>query len=116
ILWGVKSVLRAGGTEAALMNVETSPAVRTISLSDNSTVGRVTQTIAGQRIGAIFLDREGSSAAYHAGGGDAALSFYDRHLQVSGFYTASKTEGLGLSGAGSGSLGWKSQDVYAQAT
>src|SRR4029077_6297663 len=33
ILWGVKSVLRAGGTEAALMNVETSPATRTISLS-----------------------------------------------------------------------------------
>jgi hypothetical protein len=116
ILWGVKSVLRAGGTEAALMNVETSPPVRTISLADNATVGRVTQTYMGQRVGAIFLDREGSSAAYRAGGGDAALSFYDRHLQVSGFYTASKTEGIGTSGAGSGTLAWKSQDVYAQAT
>jgi hypothetical protein len=116
ILWGVKSVMRAGGTEAAIMNVETSPAARTISLSDNATVGRVTETIMGQRLGAIFLNRAGDSGGYTSGGGDVALSFYDRHLQVSGFYAGSSFSGLGVSGAGAGTLGWKSQDVYAQAT
>ena len=57
ILWGVKSVLQTGGTEAAVMNVETSPNVKTISLMDNATIGRVTETYEGQRIGAIFLNR-----------------------------------------------------------
>lgn len=116
ILWGVKSVLREGGTEAAIMNVETAPARRTVALSDNATIGRVTQTYEGQRIGAIFLNRAGDSGAYTAGGMDAAASFYDRHLSVSGFYAASKSQGLDLSGAGEGTVSWKSQDFYAQGT
>ena len=116
ILWGVKSVLREGGTEAAVMNVETSPAHRTISLSDNATVGRVTETYEGQRLGAIFLNKVGSGGDYTAGGVDGTAAFYDRHMQVSGFYSVSKSEGLNMSGAGEGTLAWKSQDYYAQAT
>jgi hypothetical protein len=116
LLWGVKSVLRTGGTEAALMNVETSPAHRAVSLADNATVGRVTETYEGQRVGAIILNRAGDSGAYTAGGGDFNLAFFDRHLQVSGFYAASKSEGLRMSGTGEATVAWRSQDVYAQAT
>jgi hypothetical protein len=116
ILWGVKSVLREGGTEAALMNVETSPNVKTISLSDNATIGRVTETYEGQRIGGIFLNRAGDSGGYTAGGADALVSLYDRHLQFSGFYAASQSAGSNITGAGEGTVAWKSQDFYMQST
>jgi Carbohydrate family 9 binding domain-like/Domain of unknown function (DUF5916) len=116
ILWGVKSVLRTGGTEAALMNVETSPANRGISLADNATIGRVTQTYEGQRIGAIILNRAGDHGAYTAGGADVNLAFYERHLQLSGFYAGSQSAALGSSGTGEGTIAWRSQDFYAQAT
>ncbi len=116
ILWGVKSVLREGGTEAAIMNVETSPNVKTISLSDNATIGRVTETYEGQRIGAIFLNRAGDSGGYTSGGADALVSLYDRHLQFSGFYAASQSQGSNLTGSGEGTVAWKSQDFYLQST
>ena len=67
IVSGVKSVLRAGGTEAALMNVETAAPKSGVVLEDNATVGRVTQTVDGQRFGAIVLNREGDSGAYTRG-------------------------------------------------
>src|SRR5260221_11793487 len=47
ILWGVKSVLREGGTEAAVMNVETSPAGGPIPPSHKPTTGRGAQPIDG---------------------------------------------------------------------
>lgn len=116
ILWGVKSVLQTGGTEAAVMNVETSPNVKTLSLSDNATIGRVTETYEGQRIGAIFLNRAGDSGAYTAVGGDTAISLYDHHLTFSGFYAGSQSSGLNVSGAGEGTVAWKSQDINLQST
>jgi Domain of unknown function (DUF5916)/Carbohydrate family 9 binding domain-like len=115
ILFGVKSVLRAGGTEAAVMNVETAAPTKGIELQDNATVGRVTETIEGQRFGGIILARQGDSGGYTSGGGDAQLAFYDRHLLLSGFYAGSQIAGA-TSAAGEGTVGWKSQDVYAKAT
>jgi hypothetical protein len=116
ILWGVKSVLQTGGTEGAVMNVETSPNTKTISLSDNDTIGRVSETYEGQRIGAIFLNRAGDSGKYTALGADTAISLYDHHLTFSGFYAGAQSAGLNLSGAGEGTLAWKSQDFYLQST
>jgi hypothetical protein len=115
ILWGVKSVLRAGGTEAAVMNVETVAPKSGVSLSDNATIGRVTQTIEGQRVGAIVLERTGASGSYTSEGADAQLSLYDRHLQIGGFFAGSQVTGA-TSSAGEGTVAWKSQDVYAKAT
>ncbi len=116
VLWGAKSVLRTGGTEAAVMNVETSPAAHVVGLMDNATVARVTETYEGQKVGAIFLNRAGDSGAYSSGGLDAAISLYDHHLQFSGFYAASSSLDQDLSSAGEGTIAWKSQDFYAQST
>jgi len=115
ILYGVKSVLRSGGTEAAIMNVETAAPQKGIVLEDNATVARVTETVEGQRFGAIGLVREGDSGGYTSGGADIQLAFYDRHLLLSGFYAGSQIMGL-TSASGEGDIGWKSQDVYAKAT
>ena len=128
ILWGVKSVLQTGGTEAALMNIETSPANQAVALDDNMTVGRVTQMFLGQRIGAIFLNRTGDSGQYTAGGADLKLALYDRHLQISGFFAGASSAagsvfqttgtvpplGTVFDMAGSATVAWKSQDFYAQ--
>ena len=123
ILWGVKSVLRTGGTEAAIMNVETVQPTSGIALDDNATVGRITQTVEGQRIGAIVLacgscalDAAGNPIGYESGGADAQLSLYDRHLTLSGFYAASRLDDSTSGGAGEGTGQWKSQDFYAKAT
>ncbi len=119
ILYGVKSVVRAGGTEAAIMNVETADPKPGITPQNNSTVGRVTQTVDGQRFGAIVLGctlcNNGGTSSYVSGGADAQLSLYDRHLQLSGFYAGSQGDGV-TSAAGEGTAQWKSQDVYAKAT
>jgi hypothetical protein len=115
ILFGGKAVLRDGGTEAAVMNVETAAPKSGVALQDNATVGRITETIEGQRFGGIILARQGDSDAYTAGGADAQLAFYDRHFLVSGFYAGSQLAGA-TSAAGEGTVGWKSQDVYAKAT
>ena len=124
ILWGVKSVLRDGGTEAAVMNVETVNPSGPIVLNDNATVGRITQTIEGQRIGAIILGSTGASGSYTSGGVDTQLALYDRHLLLNGFYAGSQASGgfitpqpgTTASAAGEGTASWKSQDVYAKAT
>jgi Domain of unknown function (DUF5916) len=123
ILWGVKSVFRDGGTEAAIMNVETVQPTSGVVLDDNATVGRITQTIDGQRIGAIVLacgscalDANGNAIGYESGGVDGALSLYDRHLQLSGFYSASRLDNGTVGSAGEGTGQWKSQDFYAKAT
>ena len=124
ILWGVKSVFREGGTEAALMNVETVAPSGSIVLNDNATVGRITQTVEGQRVGAILLTSQGASGGYTSGGVDTQLSLYDRHLLLSGFYAGSEangsfiapTTGTTTGAAGEGTASWKSQDVYAKAT
>jgi Domain of unknown function (DUF5916) len=123
ILWGVKSVLRDGGTEAAIMNVETVQPQSGVVLDDNATVGRITQTIDGQRIGAIVLacgscalDANGNAIGYESGGIDGALSLYDRHLSLSGFYSASRLDDGTVGSAGEGTGQWKSQDFYAKAT
>jgi len=115
ILYGVKSVLRAGGTEAAVMNVETAAPEKGVVLEDNATVARVTETVDGQRFGAIGLVREGNSGGYTSGGADTQLAFYDRHLLLTGFYAASQIAGA-TSASGEGDIAWKSQDVYAKAT
>jgi hypothetical protein len=118
ILSGVKAVLRAGGTEAALMNVETVAPKSGVVLQDNATIGRVTETIDGQRFGAIVLDREGDSGAYSAAGVDSQLALYDRHLELRGFFAGAQSAATGsnTSAAGEGTVSWKSQDVYAKAT
>ena len=121
ILWGVKSVFRDGGTEAALMNVETVQPKPGVILSDNATVGRVTESFAGQRIGAIILGRAGDSGGYGSAGVDGQFSAFDRHLQLTGFYAGSQgstTTGgpSATSAAGEGTVGWKSQDVYVKGT
>lgn len=115
ILWGVKSVVRDGGSEGAVMNVETIRGTKGLALSDNATIGRFTQTIEGQRVGAIVLARAGDSGGYASGGADAQLALVDRHLQLTGFYAGSR-EHNATSAAGEGTVGWKSQDVYAKAT
>jgi len=120
ILWGVKSVLHSGGTEAAVMNVETVQDKDGVALSDNATVARVNETVSGQRIGAIVLESTGDSGSYTSGGVDGALALDDRHLQFSGFYAGSQAQATGSaaasSAAGEGTASWKSQDVYAKAT
>jgi hypothetical protein len=123
ILWGVKSVLRTGGTEAAIMNVETVQPTSGVALDDNATVGRISQTVEGQRIGAIAvacgacaLDAAGNAVGYESGGADAQLSLYDRHLSLSGFYAGSRLDDGTTGGAGEGTGQWKSQDFYAKAT
>ncbi len=124
ILWGVKSVLRDGGTEAAVMNVETIKPQSTFAFNDNATVGRVSETFEGQRLGAIVLacgtcgegtDAMGNPTAvqYTAVGGDAQLSMMERHLIISGFGTATRT-GDATSGAGEGTVSWRSEDFYAK--
>jgi hypothetical protein len=122
ILWGVKSVFHDGGTEAAVMNVETIKPQSGIVLADNATVGRITETIDGQRVGAIALacgacglDAMGQPVSYAAGGADAQLALYDRHLQLSGFFAGAST-GTASGGAGEGAAAWRSQDVYAKAS
>ncbi len=123
ILSGVKTVFRDGGTEAALMNVETVKPTSTFALDDNATVGRFNQTIEGQRFGVIALvcgscGLDASGAAnqqYTSGGADAHLSLFDRHLSLSGFYAASRT-GNETGSVGEGTVSWRSQDVYAKAS
>ena len=123
ILWGVKSVFRAGGTEAAIMNVETVEPASGVVLDDNATVGRITQTIEGQRIGAIVLacgscalDANGNAIGYESAGADGQISLYDRHLLLSGFYAGSRLDDNTVGSAGEGTGQWKSQDFYAKAT
>ena len=122
ILYGVKSVLQTGGTEAAVMNVETVKAVSGVTLDDNATVARVNETVEGQRLGVIGMTCQacgtnalGNPAPYSAGGADTAISLYDRHLQLSGFFAATQVAGA-ASAAGEGTVQFKSQDVYAKAT
>ena len=85
-------------------------------------MARVSETIDGQRIGAIGLlceqcgsNATGSATGYESGGLDTQLAFYERHLQLSGFVAGSSVAGT-TSGAGEGTAAWKSQDVYAKAT
>lgn len=122
ILYGVKSVVHDGGTEGAIMNVETIQPNKSNAFDDNATVARVSETIDGQRIGAIGLlceqcgsNATGSATGYESGGLDTQLAFYERHLQLSGFVAGSSVAGT-TSGAGEGTAAWKSQDVYAKAT
>lgn len=123
ILWGVKSVFQDGGTEAAVMNVETIKPDRDLELNDNATVGRVTQTIEGQRVGAIALvcqtcgaDAMGAATkSYISGGGDLQLALFDRHLLLSGFWAGTRIDDKN-SAAGEGTVAWRSQDMYLKAT
>lgn len=123
ILWGVKSVLQSGGTEAAVMNVETIKAQSGLALNDNETVGRVGETIAGQRIGAIVLacqtcgiDAKGAATQSHVtGGADLQLALFDRHLSLRGFWAGTRT-GATDSAAGEGTASWRSREFYAKAT
>jgi len=122
ILWGVKSVVRDGGTEGAIMNVETVQPQNGVVLDDNATVARVSQTIEGQRFGVIALecgacavDASGNPTAYQSGGADANIALYERHLQLSGFFAGTNTNGA-TSASGEGTVSWKSQDVFAKAT
>ncbi len=115
ILWGVKSVVRSGGTEAALMNVETIKPDKALELNDNATIGRFSQTIEGQRFGGIIVHTGGASPSYTAGGPDAQLDLYDRHLKISTFFAGSRLDNT-TSAAGEGTVAWKSQEVYAKAT
>ena len=124
ILWGVKSVLREGGTEAAIMNVETIKPQSSFAFNDNATIARVSETFEGQRLGALVLacgtcgesvDGTGmpASVGYTAFGGDAQFSLLERHLIISGFGSATRTGEL-TSGAGEGTVSWRSQDFYAK--
>ena len=125
ILWGVKSVVRAAGFEAAIMNVETVQPTSAFALGDNATIARVTETFSGQRIGAIVLacgacgvvpgaaPGTPTQESYLAAGGDVQLSMLERHLIVSGFGAATKS-GDAVSGVGEGTVSWRSQDFYGK--
>ena len=116
ILYGVKSVLKTDTTEAAVMNVGLSPATPKVSMNDNVSVGRVTESFGeGRHIGAIILGRTGSIDHYVAGGADGAMTIFDRHMTLSGFYAASASDENKRSGAGQVSLDWASEDFYASA-
>ena len=121
ILWGAKSVLRHGGTEAAVMNIETSEPDG-LALNDNQTVGRVNQTIRGQRFGAIVLACQscgvgamGATESHVAGGADFELTLIDRHLTLSGFWAGSRTDETN-SAAGEGTVSWRSREFFGKAT
>jgi len=114
MLYGGKSVLRAGGTEAAVMNVGLAPNRPRLAMNDNVSVGRFTQTFPeGRRVGGILMGRTGQGVSdYLAGGVDGTLTLVDRHLALSGFLAQSAGD-AGRSGAGQASIDWTSQDFYA---
>jgi hypothetical protein len=117
ILYGGKSVLRSGGSEAAVMNVGLSPNRPKVTMNDNVSVGRFSQTFAeGRRVGAIVLGRTGDSGGdYIAGGADGTLTLFDRHLFLNGFVAQTASTAAKRSGAAQVSLDWSSQDFYASA-
>lgn len=123
ILWGVKSVFQDGGTEAAVMNIETIKAQSGLVLNDNATIGRVNETIEGQRVGAIVLacqtcgtdDTGAATRSYVSGGPDLQLALLNRHLLLSGFWAGTRIDGKS-SAAGEGTAAWRSQDIYLKST
>lgn len=117
IIYGVKSVLRSGGTEAAVMNVGLAPNRPRLSLQDSVSVGRVSQTFdEGRRIGVIGLGRFDENGQYLAGGVDGTLTLLDRHVAVTGFLAQTKSDQHRRSGAGQLSLDLTAQDFHARMT
>ncbi len=117
VLYGVKSVLRAGGTEAAVMNVGLAPNTPRLVMDDTIGIARVSQTFdEGRRIGFLGLARTGDAGRYVGGGVDGTLTFLDRHVALSGFLAQTASDQSRRSGAGQLTLEMNAQDFYARAS
>ncbi len=117
IVYGGKVVVRTSGAEVAAMNVGLSTPDPKVTLADNVSVLRFSQSFAGgSQVGTILLGRQGPAGTYGAGGVDGRVALYDRHLILSGFYARTATEGQTPSGMGQAQLGWTSEDFYANAS
>jgi hypothetical protein len=116
ILYGAKSVLRSGTTEVGVMNVGLSTPNPKVTLDDNVSVVRANQVFGeGSHAGGIFLGRTGNQSNYAAGGVDALVSLYKRHLQIGGFLARTATEGAASSGMGEATLAWADDNFNASA-
>jgi hypothetical protein len=134
IIYGVKGIARAGPTEIAALNVETSSRNKRASFDDNVTVVKANHLFdQGRRLGNLFMRRRGSDGKEHyVAGIEGTATAFSQHASLYGFLARSTTEASGLNApipfcgpaaptrqcsgmVGGANVGWASNEFNARA-